>query len=705
MVDHTHSPAVLTIRPVDEQSRPMHFSFPQKSVVALSEDSARFLWYQLMFDALQKIPQNTHAKQDMIDDCRIRYKSDANALKKIEEFKAIYEAEKAIDWYTKDSFVYRLVNQALRTENIDEILKFRFFIVDLCSQLQVEKTKMGLTEESTQIQVYRGAVIFKTDFIKIQESTGQLISMNGFVSTSREISVAEVFVSDFVESDQQVPCLFAITADARLRNVIFADIGLRSDIDELEVLFSLGSVFRIHSVTRDVMKNCWLVKMTATDDGWTNVQEYINVQKVELEEKSSIVLFGVLLWRDMNQLDKAERYFNNLLKTLPDNHEDIDSVYNNLGNIYREKGNLKDSLENYKCAYEIRLERLPINHIRTAGSINNIGTVYADKGDYEQALQFYHQAEEMEQILHPGDHQQKSITLMNIGLVHKKKKSYVIAMDYFMKSYEMRKRLLPREHPLIADSLWKIGGVYEDLEDYDHALEYYRQSHDMEKKVYSNDNPKLALGLKTIAIAERKKNDYEPHKPHLTRNQPDSTETCSQQKDEAPTSRSQEDEIDAICNQQDSTKTRNQQKDKAATTGDQEDKAASIDDQKDAVPSTRDQQDVDPQARIQQSTESIQETRDTHRANDTRDLWNCWDRLVGLLRRLPLNSDSYTSPLNDPATLPPDTFGVANTREDNDLMDAFESAGLRNTITPDPTDLPSPAENKRSWWRENCPIQ
>jgi hypothetical protein len=42
-----------------------------------------------------------------------------------------YTSETAIRWYSRDSFLFKLLNQALRTENINDILKFRLFVHDL----------------------------------------------------------------------------------------------------------------------------------------------------------------------------------------------------------------------------------------------------------------------------------------------------------------------------------------------------------------------------------------------------------------------------------------------------------------------------------------------------------------------------------------------------------------------------------------------
>ncbi|CAF4389186.1 unnamed protein product, partial [Adineta steineri] len=70
--------------------------------------------------------------------CRTKFSRDRFVLAKIDEFERRYQSNQdAAKWYTADSFLYRLLNQVLRTEAIDPIFKFRYYIQDLHNQLAV----------------------------------------------------------------------------------------------------------------------------------------------------------------------------------------------------------------------------------------------------------------------------------------------------------------------------------------------------------------------------------------------------------------------------------------------------------------------------------------------------------------------------------------------------------------------------------------
>ncbi|CAF1136741.1 unnamed protein product [Adineta steineri] len=125
------------------------FDQKQKSMKDLSQESASFLLHQMLIYVLKQMSQDEQSKQQMLDMCRDYYKQNKPELKKIKEFQQTYTRDKAIEWYTDECFLYKLLNKALRTEDIELLFTFRFFIIDLCSAIEQEnqllKTKETLT--------------------------------------------------------------------------------------------------------------------------------------------------------------------------------------------------------------------------------------------------------------------------------------------------------------------------------------------------------------------------------------------------------------------------------------------------------------------------------------------------------------------------------------------------------------------------------
>jgi hypothetical protein len=85
----------------------------EKATRDISKESAEFLWFQLFKDVLLQMPRSEKAKQELIDFSREYYHGNQKEHKNITEFEMSYEMDKSIYWYTKDSFLYKLVNKAL----------------------------------------------------------------------------------------------------------------------------------------------------------------------------------------------------------------------------------------------------------------------------------------------------------------------------------------------------------------------------------------------------------------------------------------------------------------------------------------------------------------------------------------------------------------------------------------------------------------
>ncbi|CAF3950582.1 unnamed protein product [Rotaria sp. Silwood1] len=214
------------------------FDQKQVSLKDLTRESADFLWYQLLKDVLLAMPETVDSKIEMIDRFRIYYSSkNPTFLTKVDEFEQTYQSCDAICWYTKDSIVYRLVNQALRTEDIEALLAVRYYISDLCTCLKKECEKLKV-QGLDVLTVYRGQFLPTEDIDKLQQSVGQLISANGFLSTTRSLIVAEIYAGPG-------NVIFEYVIDTHLnQNIIFADISEHSEMPhEEEVLFDLGTIF------------------------------------------------------------------------------------------------------------------------------------------------------------------------------------------------------------------------------------------------------------------------------------------------------------------------------------------------------------------------------------------------------------------------------------------------------------------------------
>ncbi|CAF1671234.1 unnamed protein product, partial [Didymodactylos carnosus] len=88
-----------------------------------------------------------------------------------------------------------MINKALRTEDVEALYTYRFYIADLCACL-AENSKLLREYTSTPtLKVYRGMKQSREETERLKDSIGQLISANAFLSASRTKEVAQVYAA------------------------------------------------------------------------------------------------------------------------------------------------------------------------------------------------------------------------------------------------------------------------------------------------------------------------------------------------------------------------------------------------------------------------------------------------------------------------------------------------------------------------------
>jgi tetratricopeptide (TPR) repeat protein len=255
-----------------------------------------------------------------------------------------------------------LSNQALRSEDMLLVYQFRHWIKQLCLAIECEHRKQ---KEDRSLKLYRGFQLHKEEFERLKKSIGNLISINSFLSTTHDIDVARVFAGEGITEGSLVSVLLQIEANpARLQSVFFADISHMSQFsEEKEVLFSLGSTFRIHSIDFDDNLKQWIVQLNATDDGSDRIHEYCQLANYNFHSTSPMIYFGRILNENLDQIDRSIRYFRELLKLVGNNHRDSSEIYDALGDAYARRNEISESIKCYKIERKIQKKQgiLPNN--------------------------------------------------------------------------------------------------------------------------------------------------------------------------------------------------------------------------------------------------------------------------------------------------------------------------------------------------------
>ncbi|CAF2975111.1 unnamed protein product, partial [Rotaria sp. Silwood2] len=411
-----------------------------------------------------------------------------------------------------------------------------------------------IREFGGKLTLYRGATLLLSELEMLTRNANNLISTNGFLSTSRSRNVAEMFVGKSNCRTSAVSVLFEIECDVDSLSsaVTFADCSYLSSVrDEDEIIFDLGVTFRIDAVVPpqdSTSANRYLIRMHATTEGNEIAREYINETRISVTTTSVRVIFGKLLM-DMGQYDKALCYFQKLIQesefddlvwsyinlgsvyqglgqyndaklqyeiaynlcaeSEPPRYRDAASIIDNLGVICDDMGRLDEALECHKFAYKLRMMVLGPDHTDTGTSLINIGSIYYSKCYYEHALNCYLRALEIKQEWLPPSHPDTADVLSNIGLVYLCICDYEGALEYLQEALTMKEQCLPANHISIANSLNNLGGVYYKLGDHDKALDYFSRALKINEARVSPNHKGIASCLENIGNVYLGKSEYE----------------------------------------------------------------------------------------------------------------------------------------------------------------------------------------------------
>ncbi|CAM4930260.1 unnamed protein product [Rotaria socialis] len=303
----------------------------------------QFIFYQVLIDCLLRLKSTEKDKEELIHRCKKQYEGNSMELSNVNDFKTTYSSSKALWWYTRESFFYKTLNAALRTQDIHLIFLFRAFISDIQRQLNDESAKQRL-------HVYRSQMISSDELKTLKKSCGQLISVNSFFSTSTEYQKALSFLNVSNDTNNFEPILFEIDADPKnITSKPFADIRACSYFqDESEVLFMLGSIFRLNSINRSSDGQVWIIKMTLYSENEHDLKQVLMYMKQQLGSgETNLRILGKLLMK-MGNFGQAEQYFTRLLKELPPNDPLLVKLYEDLGEVTAQAHKFNESMEWHK---------------------------------------------------------------------------------------------------------------------------------------------------------------------------------------------------------------------------------------------------------------------------------------------------------------------------------------------------------------------
>ena len=444
-----------------------------------------FLWFRLFIETLLHMRHTKDDRFELVKLLRNTYAGNESQLQLIQEFERDCANQGALRWYTRDSCVYKVLNKALRCQDLDTLIAFRAFITDVYSELKYLQENEN---NESVTQVYRGQLMSAEELQRLKSSIGQYVSMNSFISTTLEQNVAMFYITSLTLSvmNHLRPVLLNIEINKSLEGVRpYGDISSRSHfMAEKEVLFMIGSIFKIQNVVEPESDDMWTIKLSLCSANDHELEELASyVQKEMLKYNPDLISLGNML-REMSEYETARKCFQRQLNQLGDEvSSEVAFCYTGLGDIARAIGDYDLSVTYHKKALEIH-SCLPNDDQPISTAYNKLATALRQQKQYKEALEIYQKCLEIEQKRPDGNPESEEIatTYYNMGILYEDQDKCNEALKYFNQSLLIREKYLPENHYKIAKIYRGMGETYYYHGDYTLALEHLTKSLEMSEK-------------------------------------------------------------------------------------------------------------------------------------------------------------------------------------------------------------------------------
>jgi tetratricopeptide (TPR) repeat protein len=491
-------------RQLDDDDELIKMDIFVRSETSSSELNGDFLWFQLFIEVILRMIDHEKGKQDLVDRSFQEYEMDTVEKRKIAEFAANYVSCDAIKWYTRDCFVYRIINKALRLQNMDTLYAFRRIIIDIYQQLRDLHQQAKNTVSIKHF--YRGQLLSPKELEQFQRNIGSFVSIKSFFSTSEDQQMALGFVSERVGFSS---VLFDLRVDLNLNGTKpFANVTSSSYYpDEEEVLFMLGTIFRIDHVRFDSERNIWIIELELCSDEDSDLKPSFDSLRENIDEETNLYELGRIFW-NMKHLNASEKCFKELLLQKHSNIHIIPGCYLHLGNIAKDRGQFKEAIHYHRQGLELKEKTFSEDHPHIPYSHNSLGEALRQDGNFTEALVHYQKAMSLWRKQYGNDdHENIAMCLHNIGTCFAEQDDLEEALKYFLRALYIMNRCLPSIHPKVALTLRNVGSILGLSGQIQQALVTFKKALSIQQKCLPCTHPDLAETLRDIAISYINSND------------------------------------------------------------------------------------------------------------------------------------------------------------------------------------------------------
>lgn len=494
----------------------------------ISMSCTNYLFFEsLIFLMNQEKFSLNDSKLDFLNYCKDHYKEFAGEEKHVIELEEDVKSSKfenyVINWFSKETFLYKLLNNSFRLDDLLSLYKLRYFIYNLDKKLKSTKTKISVTK------VYRECKMDKKEFKKIllnneiNNSTNNILLLRGFITVNSNLKAIEKQIINSNKSDEYYSVLFIfeisekdsdkiynmrdfwnfeIEDDFLINNYTFlkiTSVEVNSDSKNKNFEYKIFCSFINFS---DIKNKFYYVPFNSQEEisklkNYDNSKDIIFLLKIlhilrkndlglhvlqdtkNLEE-STFNFFNGMFCENNQELEKSLYYYEQtvsiLISKFGEDASDLAEVYNNIGLVYI-RINFLDRAEEYlDKATKLVVSDLGKKNILLANIYSNMGWCNAIKGLYENAINYYHMRLKILESLYGEENQECAVCYIEIAESHALLGEFDKSIEIYNKALNIFVLLNGEYHSYIATIYNNIGLVFMNKWEFEKAMEFFEKS-------------------------------------------------------------------------------------------------------------------------------------------------------------------------------------------------------------------------------------
>ena len=222
---------------------------------------------------------------------------------------------------------------------------------------------------------------------------------------------------------------------------------------------------------------------------------------------------------EIQDLDDGQKEFQEILKIRESEKKltalDASESMNELGKIYRAKGQYSQAQKLFNRALAIRQTYTGPDHAAVAETLADLGNLALAQKQFKKATELLAQAEKVASSTQGLADLNQANIFSAIGQAYQLQGQFDKATTYYEKALAIREKSLNPDNPAIADTLTYLGTLAFVKRDFSKADTYLHRALDIQEKTLSKDDSSIATTEFCLGVLYQQTKKYDKAEPLL----------------------------------------------------------------------------------------------------------------------------------------------------------------------------------------------